>query len=74
MAIVPFAKLQTQQQKFLQDTAGLRRDLYKRRLERKLLGIDPNTAPEKIRAKENDILEVQGKIREKALDFRLAAW
>ncbi len=74
MAIVPVEKLQTQRQKFLQDTADLRRDLYKKRLEVKLVWIDPNADPEKIRAKENEIVDVQRKMQENVLDFRLAAW
>ena len=65
-------KLQTLQQKFFQDTADLRRDLYKRRLEMKLLWIDPSADPEKIKAKESEILDIQRKIKEKAFDLRLA--
>ena len=73
MAIVPVEKLQTQRQKFLQDTADLRRDLYKKRLEMKLLWIDPSTDSEKIKVKESEILDVQRKIKEKAFDLKLAA-
>ena len=66
-------KLQALQQKFFQDTADLRRDLYKKRLEMKLLWIDLSADPEKIKAKESEILDVQRKIKEKAFDLRLAA-
>ena len=66
-------KLQTLREKFFQDAADLRKDLYKKKLEMKLLWIDPSTDPEKIKAKESEILDVQRKIKEKAFDFRLAA-
>ena len=66
-------KLQALRQKFFQDTTDLRRDLYKKRLEMKLLWIDPSADPEKIKAKESEILDVQRKIKEKAFDLKLAA-
>ena len=65
-------KLQAQEQKFYQDTAELRRELHQKRLELQGLWIDPNADPEKIKAKQREVSELQRRIQEKALDHQLA--
>lgn len=65
-------KLQAQKQKFYQDTAELRRELYQKRLESQGLWIDPKADPEKIKAKQREIFELQRQFQEKALEHILA--
>jgi Spy/CpxP family protein refolding chaperone len=65
-------KLQAQEQKFYQDTAELRRELYRKRLELQGVWADPKADPEKIRAKQREVSELQRRIQEKALDHQLA--
>jgi Spy/CpxP family protein refolding chaperone len=65
-------KLQAQEQKFNQDTAELRRELYQKRLELQGLWADPKADPEKIKAKQREVSELQRRIQEKALDHQLA--
>ena len=65
-------KLRIQEEKFYQDTAELRRDLYQKRLDLQGLWADPKSDPEKIRAQQREIFDLQRQIREKALDQRLA--
>jgi Spy/CpxP family protein refolding chaperone len=65
-------KLQAQGEKFYQDTAELRRELYQKRLELRGLWIDPKADPEKIKAKQAEVFELQRHIQDKALEHRLA--
>jgi len=65
-------KLQAQNEKFYQDTTGLRRELYQKRLELEELWVDPKADPEKIKAKQREMFELQNQLREKALDHRMA--
>lgn len=65
-------KLQAQEEKFYQDTAQLRRELYQKRLELRGLWIDPKSDPEKIKAKEREVFELQSRIQDKALEHKLA--
>jgi len=65
-------KLQAQEQKFYQDTAQLRRELYQKRLELRSLWIDPKADPEKIKAKQREVFELQRQFQDKALEHRLA--
>ena len=65
-------KLQAQEQKFYEDTAELRGELHQMRLELRGLWIDPKADPEKIKAKEKELFELQRRIQEKALEYRLA--
>jgi Spy/CpxP family protein refolding chaperone len=65
-------KLQAQEQKFYQDTAELRRELYRKRLELEGLWADPKVDPEKIKAKQGEVSELQRRIQEKALEHQLA--
>jgi Spy/CpxP family protein refolding chaperone len=65
-------KLQAQKEKFYQDTAQLRRELYQKRLELQGLWIDPKADPEKIKAKQREVFELQSRIQEKTLEHKLA--
>lgn len=65
-------KLQAQEQKFYQDTAELRRELYQKRLELQALWADPKADPEKIKAKQGEVSELQRRIQDKALEHQLA--
>jgi Spy/CpxP family protein refolding chaperone len=65
-------KLQAQEQKFYQDTAEFRRELYQKRLELEVLWADPKADPEKIKAKQREVSELQRRIQEKALEHQLA--
>jgi Spy/CpxP family protein refolding chaperone len=65
-------KLQAQQQKFSEDTAELRRELSQKRLELRSLWIDPKADPEKIKAKQREVFELQRRLQEKALEHKLA--
>jgi len=65
-------KLQAQEEKFSQDTAELRRQLYQKRLELRGLWIDPKADPEKIKAKQGEVFELQRRIQDKTLEHRLA--
>jgi Spy/CpxP family protein refolding chaperone len=65
-------KLQAQERKCYEDTAELRRELYRKRLELQGLWVDPKANPEKIRAKQREVSELQRRIQEKALEHRLA--
>jgi hypothetical protein len=65
-------KLQAQEEKFYQDTAQLRKELYQKRLELQGLWIDPKADPEKIKAKQREVFELQSRIQEKALEHKLA--
>jgi len=65
-------KIQAQEEKFYQDTAELRRELQKKRLDLQGLWIDPKADPEKIKAKQREVSELQRRIQEKALDHQLA--
>ena len=65
-------KLQAQEEKFSQDTGELRRQLYQKRLELRGLWIDPKADPEKIKAKQGEVFELQRRIQDKALEHRLA--
>jgi hypothetical protein len=65
-------KLQAQEEKSYQDTAQLRRELYQKRLELRGLWIDPKADPEKIKAKQREVFEVQRRIQEKTLEHKLA--
>jgi hypothetical protein len=65
-------KLQAQEEKFYQDTAQLRRELYQKRLELQGLWIDPKTDPERIKAKQREVFELQRRIQDKALEHKLA--
>ncbi|MFQ6079541.1 MAG: Spy/CpxP family protein refolding chaperone [Thermodesulfobacteriota bacterium] len=66
-------KLQAQEEKFYQDTAELRRELYQKRLELQGLWIDPKADPEKIKTKQREVFELQSRIQDKALEHKLAA-
>ncbi len=65
-------RLQAQEQKFYQDTAELRRELYQKRLELQGLWADPKADPEKIKAKQGEVSELQRRIQDKALEHQLA--
>lgn len=65
-------KLQAQEQKFYEDTAELRRELYQKRLELRGLWIDPKADPQKIKTRQKELFELQRRIQEKALEHRLA--
>jgi Spy/CpxP family protein refolding chaperone len=65
-------KLQAQKEKFYQDTAQLRRELQQKRLELQGLWIDPKADPEKIKAKQREVFELQSRIQEKTLEHKLA--
>lgn len=65
-------KLQAQEEKFYQDTAELRKELYQRRLELQGLWVDPKADPEKIKAKQREVFELQRRIQDKALEHKLA--
>ena len=65
-------KLQAQEERFYQDTAELRRELYRKRLELQGLWVDPKANPEKIKAKQREVSELQRRIQEKALEHQLA--
>ena len=64
-------KLEAQEQKFYQDTAELRRELRQKRLELQGIWIDPKADPEKIKAKQREVFELQHRIQEKALEHQL---
>ena len=65
-------KLEAQEQKFTQDTAELRRELYRKRLELEGLWADPKVDPEKIKVKQGEVFEIERRIQEKALEHQLA--
>lgn len=65
-------KLQAQEQKFSQDTAELRRELQRKRLELEGLWTDPKADPEKIKAKQREVFDIQRRLQEKALEHRMA--
>jgi Spy/CpxP family protein refolding chaperone len=65
-------KLQAQEERFYQDTAQLRRELYQKRLELRGLWVDPKADPEKIKAKQREVFELQSRIQDKALEHKLA--
>ncbi|NIS63458.1 MAG: periplasmic heavy metal sensor [Proteobacteria bacterium] len=65
-------KLQAQEEKFYQDTAQLRKELYQKRLELQGLWMDPKADPEKIKAKQSEVFELQRRIQDKALEHKLA--
>lgn len=65
-------KLEAQEQKFYEETAELRQELYQERLELQGLWVDPKTDSEKIRAKQREIFQIEQQLREKALEYRLA--
>jgi Spy/CpxP family protein refolding chaperone len=65
-------KLQAQERKFYEDTAELRRELYRKRLELEGLWADPKANPEKIKAKQREVSELQRRLQEKALEHQLA--
>jgi len=64
-------KLQAQEQKFYEDTAQLRRDLYQKRLELRSLWVDPKADPKKIKTKQSEVFELQRRIQDKALEYQL---
>lgn len=65
-------KLQAQENKFYVDTVQLRRELYQKRLELRSLWVDPKSDPEKIKAKQSEVFELQRRLQEKALQHQLA--
>jgi Spy/CpxP family protein refolding chaperone len=65
-------KLQAQEQKFFQDTAELRRELQQKKLELQGLWVDTKSDPEKIKAKQREVSDLQRRLQEKALEHRLA--
>ena len=65
-------KLQAQHQKFSEDTGELRKELSQKRLELRSLWIDPKADPEKIKAKQREVFELQRRLQEKALEHKLA--
>lgn len=65
-------KLHALEERFHQDTVQLRRQLYQKGLDLQALWADPKTDPEKIKAKQSEVFELQRELREKALEHRLA--
>ena len=65
-------KLQAQEQKFYEDTAELRRELSQKRLDLRSLWIDPKADPQKIKARQREVFELQRRIQEKAMEHKLA--
>jgi Spy/CpxP family protein refolding chaperone len=65
-------RLQAQEQKFYQDTAPLRREIYQKRLELRSLWVDSKADPEKIRVKQREVFELQRRFQDRALEHRLA--
>jgi Spy/CpxP family protein refolding chaperone len=66
-------KVQAQQEKFLNETAELRRELYQKRLEMRRLLADPKVDPGKAKAKQHEIFDLERQLGEKALENRLAS-
>jgi Spy/CpxP family protein refolding chaperone len=65
-------KVRTEQERFFDETADMRREIRQKRLEMGALWLDPKSDPEKIKAKHKEILELQRQFQEKRLDHRLA--
>jgi Spy/CpxP family protein refolding chaperone len=65
-------RLQALEEKCYQDTAELRRELYRKRLELEGLWADPKADPGKIKAKQGEVSELKSRIQEKALEHKLA--
>jgi hypothetical protein len=65
-------KLQAEDQKFYEETAGLRTELYQKRLELQALLVDRTAETGTIKAKQREVLDLERQLREKALDHRLA--
>lgn len=65
-------KIEAENQRYYQESAKLRAELYQKRLELEALLVDPKADPETIKAKQREIFEVERQLREKALDYRLA--
>jgi hypothetical protein len=65
-------RLRAQEQKFYEDTARLRTELYQRRLELQGLIVDPQADPETIKAKQRELFDLERQFQERALDHRLA--
>lgn len=65
-------KLQIEQEKFSKETAELRREFYQKRLELRALLVDPKADPEKIKAKQGEVVKLKRKRQEKALEHRMA--
>lgn len=65
-------KLQSLERSFHQDTAEVRGKLHQTTLELQGLWSDPKTDPEKIRAKQREVFELQRQLKERALEHRLA--
>ena len=65
-------KLQVQEQKFSKDTAELRGELRRKRLELEGLWADPKADPEKSKAKQREVFELERRLQDKALEHRIA--
>jgi Spy/CpxP family protein refolding chaperone len=65
-------RLRAQEQKFYEDTATLRTELYQRRLELQGLIVDPQADPETIKAKQQELFDLERQFQERALEHRLA--
>jgi Spy/CpxP family protein refolding chaperone len=65
-------KVRAENQKFYEETAGLRTELYQKRLELRALLVDPSAEPETIKAKQREVLDLERQLQEKGLDHQLA--
>ena len=56
----------------MKDMIPLRTQLFNKRAELRLLWMQTNTDPEKIKAKQREMIDLMGQLQEKKTDFRLA--
>jgi hypothetical protein len=65
-------KVKVQEEKFYRDTAEIRRELYQKRLALRGLWVDPKADPEKIRAKQREVVGLERRLQDMAFEHRMA--
>ncbi len=66
-------RFQELRQRFLEETAKLREDLFNKRTELQSLWSNPKTDPKTLLDKERELRDLQNQVRDKALQFKLEA-